>query len=142
MAAVVMRRPRRAHTMTERPLGSLFDELTREFFTSWSTSPRMCMWEDRDELVIQAELPGVKKDDIEITGDSEMLNIRAEKKEHEAPESAVSYTCERAFGSLSRSIALPFPVDFEKATSHLEDGLLEIRLPKSSEAKARHIEIK
>lgn len=139
MAAIITRRPS-SLTIMERPM-SLFDELTHEWFSP-SPTARLDMFEENDELVIKTELPGVSKDSIDITLDGDMLNIRVEKKEDKVSEDATYYTCERTFGQISRSVSLPYPVDFDKASSKFENGVLEIRLPKSEEAKAKRIEVK
>lgn len=138
MAALITRRPR-SMTVVE-PL-SLFDELTREWFSPSPSTP-LDMFEQDDEFIIRSELPGVSKDSIDITLDGDMLNIRAEKKEDKVSEDAKYYACERTYGQISRSISLPYPVDFDKASSTFENGVLEIKLPKSEEAKAKRIEVK
>lgn len=142
MPAIIVRSPRSITTM-ERPL-SLFDELAEELWSSWPFTRmpfRVDMIEDKDELIVKAELPGVSKDSLDISIDGDMLTIKAEKKLEEFSEDATYYTCERSFGKLTRTLTLPFPVDASKASSTFEDGVLEIRLPKSEEAKAMHIEV-
>lgn len=149
MAAIITRTPRNM-TVVERPL-SLFDEMARDLWYSWpfartyrtGLTPRIDMYEYEDELVIRAELPGVHKDNLDVSIDGDMLIIKGEKKEkEEVSENANYYFCERSMGSFTRSISLPFPVDFDKVSSTFENGVLEIRLPKTAEVKAKHIEVK
>ena len=93
----------------------------------------------KENLVVKVELPGVEKDDVEITLDENALSIEAEKKHEEVTEGADYYTRERHFGRYSRLIPLPFHVDADKASAGLDEGVLEIRLPKAEEAKSRQI---
>lgn len=151
-AITVRRSPSRALTTMEsvyRPM-SLLDEIDRFANEVWE-SPVICstdmypfldMYEVKDELVMKAELPGIKKEDIDVSFEGDCLTIKAEKKQEEVPEDATLYSCERCSGTYSRTVSLPFPVNAEKVSATFENGLLEIRLPKAEEAKAKHIEIK
>ncbi len=155
MVAINVRRsPSRALTVMEpiyRPM-SLLEDIGRfasDIWESWTPvvygthmHPRLDMFELKDELVMRAELPGIRKEDIDISLENGCLNIKAEKKQEEIPENATYYTCERCFGQYSRSVSLPFNVDADKISAIFENGMLEIRLPKAEEAKAKHIEVK
>ena len=85
---------------------------------------------------------GIKKEDIGISLEGGCLIIKAEKKQEEVVKEATYYSNKRCFGDYFRSVNLPFPVDAEKVSSTLENGLLEIRLPKAEEAKSKRIEVK
>jgi HSP20 family protein len=102
----------------------------------------MDMYEHKDELVMRVELPGVKKEDIDVSLEGDELTIGVEKKREEVAEEACYYCCERSFGHYSRTISLPFPVDADKISSTFENGLLAVKLPKAEAAKAKHIEVK
>ena len=102
----------------------------------------MDMYESKDELVLRAELPGFRKEDIDISLETEMLTVKAVKKEEEMPEGARPYLDERYFGEYTRTLTLPFPVETEKILANFENGVLEVRLPKAEEAKPKHIEVK
>ena len=142
MTAIVRRSPTRTLTLLE-PM-SLLDEV--EMFLRGigraSLTFGLDMFEHKDELVVRAELPGIKKKDIDINLERGRLTIKAEKKREEVVEDTTYYRCERCFGQYQRSVSLPFDVDTEKASSTFDGGLLEIRLPKAEEAKAKHIEVK
>ena len=98
-------------------------------------------YEVKDEFIVKAELPGVHKENLDISLDGDMLRIEAQKKaEEETIET--SYICERDFGRFYRTLSLPFPVDGSKVSASFENGVLEIRLPKAEEAKSKHIEVK
>lgn len=133
-----------------RPLGSLdiWDSLSRELWDSWSPFtfgdgmvPYSDIYEEKDGLVMKAELPGVDKKDLEITLEGDRLTIKAEKKE-ESKEDATHHARERYYGSYLRSITLPYAVKEDRITAELENGVLEVRLPKGEEVKPRKIEVK
>ena len=149
MTAITVRRTPSLEVGFYSPL-SLLDEMEslargywdEEFFVTGDLTPRVDMHEEKDELVIRIELPGISKDDIDVSLDGDCLNVKAENKEEELSNEATTYICERCFGEYSRSIGLPFPVDADKVSATFNNGLLEIRLPKAEEAKAKHIEVK
>ncbi len=148
MTVIMRTSPSRALTVLEQV--SLLDEIERFAQEVWEgpifyqsgLMPRLEMYEEKDELVIKAELPGIKKEDIDISLEGDCLTIKGEKKQEEMSKEVTYYSCERCFGEYSRSVTVPFPVDTEHISSTFENGLLEIRLPKAPEAKAKHIEVK
>ncbi|MBI2829642.1 MAG: Hsp20/alpha crystallin family protein [Chloroflexi bacterium] len=150
MVALMIRRPSRALTVSEpffRPWSVLdeTDRMLREFWhrPTWVTGDTfpVDVYEDKDVLVVKAEIPGMTKDDIDISFEGDVLNIKAEKKADKL-EGITAYTCERYYGSLFRSVTLPFPVDTDKVLATYENGLLEITLPKAEAAKTKHVSIK
>lgn len=97
---------------------------------------------DRDKaLLIRGELPGVEKDDIEVTIAGDRIVIEAERKFEEEDEKDSFYRHEVGFGKLMRTIGLPVEVDADKATAELRDGLLEIRLPKIKTSKRHTVKV-
>ena len=98
--------------------------------------------EAKDELVIKTDLPGVAKDDLHITLEEGTLRIEAEKKEEKAEDGKTWYMRERRFGKYSRLMELPFRVAGGSVSATLENGVLEIKLPKAEEAKPKQIEVK
>lgn len=133
MATLVIRRP------------SLLDDFERMVGMvplDGGLSMTMDVYEEKDELVVRAELPGVDKDKIDINIEKVTLRIEAEKAGEEKADERSYYLCERCSGKFLRSLTLPFPVDAGRASASLENGVLEIRLPKAEEAKSRHIEVK
>lgn len=92
--------------------------------------PNVDVFSTRDELIIEVELPGVNKQDIDITLIKTTLTIKALKLEC-FEEDKINYVCmERAFGRMFRSIELPFPVDTEKIKAVFRNGILTICVPK------------
>lgn len=150
-AIVVRRTPSLTWT---RPLfpSMLLDDIEKFVGDTWQSwkpevntdhvHPRTDVYEEKDELVVKAELPGIRREDIDISLDKGYLTIKAEKKDDTVPEGATYYSSERWFGTYSRSLWLPWPVEGDKISSTFDNGLLEVRLPKAEEAKPKRIEIK
>jgi HSP20 family protein len=97
--------------------------------------------ETENEFVIQASLPGVKPDDVQITVHGETVTIRGETKSEADKKGEQWHLRERRLGAFQRSLALTSPVDSEKAQAHFEHGVLTLTLPKSEAAKPRQIKI-
>ncbi len=102
--------------------------------TDW---PRVDMCETDSEIQITAELPGVNKDDIDVSISSDRVTIRGEKKGREEQTGRDYYKLERYYGSFQRSFILPCDVEYEKADASFKDGVLTIKLPKSAAALER-----
>jgi HSP20 family protein len=94
------------------------------------------------ELVIKAELPDMKRDDIQLTVDNNTLTISGEKKMDGELKDESCHRIERAYGSFSRSFSLPPTVDAGKVNADYKAGVLTIRLPLREEAKPRQIQVK
>ncbi len=94
-------------------------------------SPSVDMYMDGNELVLKAELPGVRKEDIEIDIADTMLTISGEKKREEKLEEGSCFSFERYHGSFIRRFELPEGTDPDKVKAHLENGVLELRIPKT-----------
>jgi HSP20 family protein len=102
------------------------------------------MWEDDDAVYVEAELPGFKRDEVEITLEQGMLSITAERREEQKSgnqEQQGRLLNERSFRRYHRSFNLPTSVDDAKIEAHLEDGVLHLTLPKRAEVKPRKIAI-
>lgn len=94
------------------------------------------------EILIEAELPGMKKEDIDIRIENNVLTLQGQRKrEHEAKEEGY-FRSERVYGGFSRSFTLPSTVAVNKITASYKDGVLTVSLPKAEEAKPRQIEVK
>ena len=97
--------------------------------------------EDDSNVYIEAELPGFKRDEIEVTMEQGVLTINAQRKQEEK-KGEEQHLTERHFTRVSRSFRLPTPVDENKIDAHLEEGVLTLSLPKREEVKPRRIEVK
>lgn len=109
-----------------------------------SFSPRIDISEKNDKILVEAEIPGVKKEDLKITLQDNILTIKGEKKKEEESKDNNYYRCERSYGSFSRSFTLPAEVDTEKVDAKFSDGMLKIELKKIEPKKAHEklIELK
>ncbi len=96
----------------------------------------------RDKVIVKAELPGVKKEDIDISIAGGVLTIKGEREVEEEVKDEDYYCCERFRGTFYRAIQLPTDVETEKIEANYADGILEITLPKVPEVKPKKIEVK
>ncbi len=134
----------------ERMFGDFFGGRLRPFWDErrWSargieiSAPSVDLYEEKDEIVAKAELPGMGKDDIEVKIDDHQLTIKGEKKKEEEIKEENYYRAERSYGSFVRILDLPGQVQVEKARASFKNGVLEIRLPKTEEAKKKEIKVK
>jgi HSP20 family protein len=100
-------------------------------------TPRLDVFEKDGSLVVKAELPGIKREDIRVTLEGNDLTIRGERKEeHEVKEEAY-YRAERSYGSFYRRLSLPFETTAEQITASYSDGVLEITVPRPAEEKPK-----
>jgi len=116
-----------------------FMERSAGFFEGWS--PSLDVFEEKDNVVVKAELPGMKKEEIEVSLVGDTLTISGERREEEENKDAESYRSERFFGRFQRSVTLPHQVDANKIQANYKDGILTVTLPKSEEAKRKQIEV-
>jgi HSP20 family protein len=105
--------------------------------------PPVNVWEENDTIYVQAELPGMRLEDLEIyvTG-SDQLTLKGERKPAAAVKGVVQHRQERGFGSFVRVLPLPFAVDANQVEARLENGVLLVKLPKHESAKPRKIVVK
>ena len=144
--------PWRGRTLPVATLTSLREEMNDLLSRFWSHtsepfglaewSPALDVSETDDAVLVHAEIPGIdpKELDIAVVGDT--LTIRGEKKDETEREGRNFHRVERRYGSFTRSLRLPTPVDAEHVTARAAAGVLEIRLPKKEEARPKRIQIK
>ncbi|MDD5555843.1 MAG: Hsp20/alpha crystallin family protein [bacterium] len=133
------------------PFADLPGDLSRVFDTSvgrlfgdpgavvWS--PALDIYEDKESIVVKADLPGMKEEDVDISIQGNTLTLRGERKQESEVKEKDFYRCERYYGSFQRCLELPFPVDQGKVKASYKGGVLEVRLPKAEEAKEKKIRI-
>jgi HSP20 family protein len=128
----------------QHEMNRLFDRWGEDRGPAFGTAafPPVNLWEGGDALLLEAELPGLKLEDLEIyvTGNNQ-LTIKGERKPV-APEKALQHRQERGFGKFARTLTLPVPVDANKVEARLENGVLFIKLGKHESAKPRKIVVK
>ena len=136
-----------------RDLRSLQDEVNRLFSTNLSRNygdegiargawtPNVDIYENKDQIVLEAELPGMKREDFELTVENNLLTLRGERRFEKRDEQDNYHRVERAYGSFTRSFTLPQTVSSENAVAEYQNGVLRVALSKREEVKARRIEI-
>jgi HSP20 family protein len=136
-----------------RDLRSLQDEVNRLFSTNLSRSfgdegiargawnPSVDIFENKDQIVLEAELPGMNREDFELTIENNVITLRGERRFEKKDESDNNHRVERSYGSFTRSFTLPQTVSAESAVAEYKNGVLRVTLPKREEVKARRIEI-
>jgi len=104
--------------------------------------PATDMYETPDSYVLRTELPGVAIDDVDISAAGGMLTIRGERRAPEGVKDDQYHSCEMYYGPISRSISIPEQVDINSVEATHENGVMEIRMPKTREAAAHRINVK
>jgi len=113
----------------------------KEAMTVAQWSPLVDITEDEKEYLIKVELPDVKKEDVRLTVENEVLAISGERTFEKEEKGKKYHRIERAYGSFVRSFSLPEDADGSKVSADYKDGMLHVHLPKSQKAKPKAIEI-
>jgi HSP20 family protein len=117
-------------------------EAGKEAMTAAEWSPLVDITEDDKEYLIKADLPDVKKEDVKLTVQDDVMSISGERKYEKEEKGKKYHRVERAYGSFMRSFTLPEDADGSKVSAEYKDGVLKVRLPKSEKAKPKSIEVK
>jgi HSP20 family protein len=104
--------------------------------------PALDVIEQENEIVVSAELPGMKKEDVKITFEKNVLAISGERKPAELSEKAKVLLKETQSDKFDRSIRLGYEIDSSKISAEMSQGILTVTLPKAESVKAREISIK
>ena len=113
----------------------LRDEIEPSFY------PPINAWEEGDTLRIEAEIPGVRLEEVEVSFDNGELTLKGEKK-FDGNSSATLHRRERLYGSFTRTLKLPWEVTADQISAELKDGVLTVTLPKAEAAKPRKVAVK
>jgi len=113
----------------------------RRFPLAPTTYPMMNVWEDDENLFVEAELPGMELGDLEIYAQADHLAVKGERKEP-AYDKITWHRRERGYGKFARVLELPVPVDENQVQAAFKGGVLTVTLPKRPEAKPRRIEVR
>lgn len=126
----------------KRPFSMLSPFMFSDMRTDmYEISPTVDIYEEGNEVVLKADLPGLKKEDIKVDVTENVLTITGEKNKEEKIEREDYYRHERVFGSFQRRFELPGDLDAEKIKAHFENGVLELKIPKSKETEKKHKKI-
>jgi HSP20 family protein len=137
LAEEVISMQREIDRMFDRFSGGQSDESA---LAGWA--PVVDILEEANQYVVRAELPGVDKNDVKITVESNHLTIRGEKKQEEEKEGRNYHRVERSYGAFYRSFTLPTTVVSSKIEASFADGVLTVSIPKVEEVKPKAIEVK
>ena len=148
--AVAPWRPFMGLTHWERDMDRMMEDFFgRRMRPWWSRAeemevkpPIVDVFEEKDDIVVKAELPGIEKDNIEVNLADHTLTIKGEKKKEEEVKEENYYRAERSYGSFLRTLDLPRDVHADKVKASFKNGILEVRMPKTEEAKAKEIKVK
>lgn len=122
----------------DRVFGEFFGAPATTQATSERWIPPVDVYEADNQVVVKAELPGVNKDNLEVTTTEDSVTIKGEtKSEQEVKEPSGYYRKELRYGSFQRLVPLPSNVKPQEAKASFKDGILEIRLPKAEEAQLK-----
>lgn len=119
--------------------GRAFDD---EGIARGSWSPSVDIYENKEQIVLEAELPGMNREDFDLTVESNVITLRGERRFEKKEDTDNYHRVERAYGSFTRSFTLPNTVSGEGASADYRNGVLRVTLPKREETKARRIEVK
>jgi HSP20 family protein len=142
--------PMRWETEMDRMMQDVFGRTRRPWWPAlWSRdtgreliAPVVDIYEEKDDIVVKAELPGMTKEDIEVDISNSHLTLKGEKKKEEKIEEEDYFACERSYGAFHRSLELPTDVQADKVKASFKNGILEIKLPKTEEAKTKEVKVK
>jgi HSP20 family protein len=121
---------------------SLRPDGEKEALTVVEWSPLVDISEDDKEYLIKAEVPDIKKEDIKLAVQDDVLTISGERKSEKEEKGKRYHRVERTYGSFMRSFTLPEDADGSRVSADYKDGMLNVHLPKSEKAKPKSIEVK
>lgn len=144
--AITRWRPFRDLVSIQDEMNRLFDDffgcpITRREWTEEAWSPSVDVSETKDNVIINAEIPGMNKEDVKVSVQDNVLTLSGERRQEKEEKNANYHRIERSDGSFSRSFTLPTPVQPDKVKATYKDGILKITLPKTEEVKPKEIPI-
>ncbi len=128
--------------LLQNRLNRLFEPFAEETFPLTAWVPACDIYETAKEIVVKAELPGLKKEEVLVSIENNVLMIRGERKFEDEVKRENFHRVERTYGEFIRSFTLPTFIDANKILAEFKDGLLVVTLPKREEAKPKQIEVK
>ncbi len=121
--------------------GSLAGFATRDFGLLSGWTPALDVYEDKDHVFVKVEVPGMKKEEINISLHDGMLSVSGERNQETATREGQAFRSERYFGRFRRTVELPTQVDPNNVKASYRDGILTVELAKSEAAKPKQIEV-
>ena len=144
--AITRWRPFRDLISIQDEMNRLFDDFfgyrpVRVEWTERVWSPRVDVSENKDNVIIKTEMPGMEKEDVKISIQDNVLTLKGEKRQEKEEKDKNYHRIERSYGSFCRSFQLPTSVKTDKIKANYKDGVLNISLPKTEEVKPKEIPI-
>jgi len=135
-------------TRLQREVNRLFEDNSRpgasrtaENTVQRSWTPAVDIYEDAGEVILRAELAGIKQEDIDIELSGDTLTIKGDRKFEELEKRDGYVRVERTYGPFQRAFTIGIPVNADAIKASYRDGILEVRLPKSEQAKAKKVQV-
>jgi HSP20 family protein len=128
--------------LLQNRLNRLYEPFAEEHFPLTTWVPACDIYETTKEIVVKAELPGLKKEEVLVSIENNLLTIRGERKFEDEVKRENFHRVERTYGEFLRSFTLPSFIDANKILAEFKDGLLVVTLPKREESKPKQIEVK
>lgn len=125
----------------QREINSLFSSYGSPRLQSAPSYPSLNIWADEESVMVTAELPGVKAEDLDISVEGGSLTLSGVREPVELPENGQVHRHERSHGKFTRNINLPFEVEVDQVEASLKNGVLLLRLPRAEEDKPKKITI-
>ena len=121
----------------------LFEEPTHKaVFSEGLFHPKVSIRETKSDFIIEADIPGVKEEELSVEVEDDKVILKGERKHREESRREDYYHMESSYGAFSRIVALPSNVDADKAAAEVKDGVLEIKVPKVEQKKAKRVMVK
>lgn len=149
MASIVRFDPFEDVVRLQREVNRLFEDNTRvrgrdggaELASARSWAPPVDIVEDQNEIIVRAELPGLKQEDIDIELTGDTLVIKGERKFEDTERKDNYVRVERSYGAFQRVFTVGVPVEHNGVTASYKEGILEVRLPKSEATKPKKVQV-
>lgn len=135
--------PFRSFSRLQNDLDRFFEDFTsnRSTPTTGAFSPSLELSEDKSNYIMKFDIPGVRKEDVSVEVDGNVLTVTAERREEKKSEDRRNRYSEISYGSYARSCTLPSAVDEKKVDAKFEDGVLTVTIPKTETSKAKQIAV-
>lgn len=125
----------------QQEINTLFSDYSPSRLRSAPSFPALNIWADEESVMITAEIPGVKSEDLDINVEGGNLTLSGVRSKAALPEEGQYHRQEREYGKFTRSINLPFDIEVDQVEAHLKNGVLNLMLPRAEADKPKKIQI-
>jgi HSP20 family protein len=144
MSNLIRWEPMQEMVTLREAMDRLFDDAFTQPFgrSAGSHFPAVDLYQDENDVVVKATIPGLKAEDVQISVNGDLLTLKGEYKEKEESKGKTYHVREQRYGAFERTFSLPARVVADKAKAEFEDGILTVTLPKADEVKPKTISVK